>query len=182
MGLADLADVAVIVQATILVASLIAVGLQLREGNRLARASGLHALTTQAAEFSGQIVADEDVARLWYSRGHDLASDLDRIRYREILIQWLLIQENVYYQSQDGLLPQPVVDGWTVALHKAVRRHNFRLIDPKFEQWFPGPFGDHIAGLIDQEAPQVGAPHRKPIPTGKPDGPSEGSADGAASS
>src|SRR6185436_10381081 len=97
-----------IAQGVVVMLSLAFIIFQLRQSAQLARAANVQALTEQAAAFNAILYQDEKLCALWYSFGKDLEArperDIDRLRYREMLVQWLIMHQNIYYQSRRKLL------------------------------------------------------------------------------
>jgi len=150
MKLSDWADVSTVIQAIFVAISLIFILFQLRQGNKLARAANAQALAEQAAAFNALLYQDEKLAQLWYSGGknlEDLDKMVDKHRYRELIGQWLIFHENIYYQWRQGLLDKDIYDGWHNDLRFTVHRHNLSLITSNIEKYFPNKFGILITQL-----------------------------------
>ncbi|MBZ8183311.1 hypothetical protein [Oscillatoria salina] len=106
MSLQDLANISQIAQAVLVVVSLGFIWYQLREGVRLAKSENARSLAEQAGAFNSLLIQNADLAELWYSYGRKLEQDgeIDRLRYREMLVQWLIFHEYIYYQWKQKLL------------------------------------------------------------------------------
>lgn len=154
MSLSLLADLSTIIQAVFVAISLGFIWYQLRQANKLARAANVQALTEQAAAFNSLLYQDEKLAKLWYSSGENLektGNTADRQRYREMLVQWLIFHQNIYYQWQQGLLDKDIYIGWDVDLKFTVHRHNLAIVTKDIKSSFPGSFGAYIFKLQKEQ-------------------------------
>ena len=106
----DLANISQIAQAAFVVVSFGFIWYELRQSKKLAKAANTQSLAEHAASFNSLLIQNEKLAELWYSYGDKLdgASQCDRLRYREMLVQWLIFHENIYYQHRIGLLDQEI--------------------------------------------------------------------------
>jgi hypothetical protein len=147
--LKDYADIALITQAIVAVLALILVGLQLRQSNKLARAANANALVEQAIAFNTLLIEHEDLVDLWYNFPKAAGvSDIDKLRYREMLVQWLIIHENIYNQHSQGLLTEETYDPWKQDLVATMQKHG--ADDPRVLALFKGTFRDRIKTLHDE--------------------------------
>jgi len=146
MSLAELAQIASILEAIVVVISLIFIYLQLRQSNELARAEKAQSLVEHAGNFNLLLAQNPDLIKLWYSHGKTLESEVDLQRYRELLIQWIILHENVFYQHQKGLLDDSVYSPWQQDLKYTVQNHNMELI-AGLKDVFAKEFGEHIIRL-----------------------------------
>ena len=151
MSLTDLASVSTIAQAVLVIISLGFILYQLRQGTKLAKAANSQAIAEQALSFNSLLIEHSDVAGLWYSYGKGFPSTdkTNEYRYRELLVQWLILHENIYYQWKKGLLDTEIYTSWLEDLKYTVKEHNLKVISDDVRQFFPGKFGDHIVELRD---------------------------------
>lgn len=152
MGLEDWAFAATIGQFVLVAVSLFIIWFQLRYASKLARAANAQALAEQAGSFNALLIQDSEVARIWYSHGVDLDTDefqaiAARERYSELLVQWLIIHENVYYQKRKKLLDPEVYETWRRDLERTVKQHSLRELGCELTEIFTGEFGQHLLKL-----------------------------------
>ena len=149
MSLQDLANFSQVIQAILVVVSLVFIWYQLREGVRIAKSENARSLAEQAESFNSIIVQNADLAEIWYSYGQrlDQLSDTDRLRYREMLVQNLIFHEYVYYQWKRKLLDDDLYYSWSSYLEHIAQRHNFDVISSGIQNIFPGDFGKHLSQL-----------------------------------
>lgn len=113
--------------AGLVILSLILVLRQLRQNTELARAANAQALVEHAATLNTLLMQNAELAAIWYSAGKappDGPGKMVRERYREMLVQWLIFHENIFYQHQKELLDPVVYDSWSRDLRMTVKEHN----------------------------------------------------------
>ncbi|MES1241769.1 MAG: hypothetical protein ABUT39_09145 [Acidobacteriota bacterium] len=167
MTLDDWASVSTIVQGLVVVVSVGFIMYQLRQTTRLAKAANVQSLTEQAAAFNSLLFEHPELAELWYSYGRDIksADKADFLRHREMLVQWLIMHQNIYYQWKRDLLGSAIYDGWRQDLEATIRDHNVAVVDSDLERFFPGEFGKHLVeiskAVAGQSRPKVPYDERK---------------------
>ena len=152
MTLADLANISTIAQAILVIISLGFIWYQLRQSTKLAKAANSQALVEHAASFNAMLIESSELAKLWYLFGQNLSDATSVVRYRELLVQWLIFHENIYYQWRKGLLDSETYNSWLEDLKHTVNNHNLELVSKDVRKIFPGKFGDHILELKDTVA------------------------------
>ncbi|NJO73674.1 MAG: hypothetical protein HC833_07890 [Leptolyngbyaceae cyanobacterium RM1_406_9] len=149
MTLQDLANISQIAQAILVIISLGFIWYQLREGVRLAKSENARSLAEQAEAFNALIIQNPDLAELWYSYGKTLekGGEINRLRYREMLVQNLIFHEYIYYQWKNKLLDDEIYRSWSSYLEHIVKRHNLDVISSGVQNIFPGDFGRYISQI-----------------------------------
>ncbi len=150
MKLADWSNIAQIAQAILVIVSLGFIVYQVRASYKLARASNTQSLTAHAASFNSLLIQNADIASIWYSYGKELDKESDALRYREMLVQWLIFHENIYYQWKNGLLDAEIYQSWEVDLKITIERHDLNSIGHDLKKLFPGNFGEHMDNLKNE--------------------------------
>ena len=141
-------EMATIAQAIMIPIAAIAVLTQWSQQNSLARASNAQALAAQAAEFNYKLLENEKGLELWYAFGKQpSATAVDKLRYREFLVQWLIFHENVYQQHKAGLLDDNLYKSWDVDLRYVVKNHDIKSVGFPLDQFFPTPYGAYLQTL-----------------------------------
>lgn len=144
------ANLAGIIQIPLVILSLILVLRQLGQNTELTRAANAQALVEHAATLNTLLMQDAELAAIWYSAGKtppDGPGKMVRERYREMLVQWLIFHENIFYQNQKGLLDPVVYDSWARDLRITVKEHNLSVVADNLEELFPSRFGRELAAL-----------------------------------
>lgn len=151
MTLEQWAYLSTIGQFILIFASVAAIWYQLRLGVKLAKAANGQSLAAQAGAFNALLIQDAAVARIWYSHGKGLDEPTfgpaARERYREMLAQWLIIHENIYYQKEKGLMDTDLYASWNADLKRTIKEHDLRVFDAPIESIFLGTFGGHIVDI-----------------------------------
>jgi hypothetical protein len=147
MSLEQLAYLSTIVQAVLVVISLLFIYFQLRQNTELARAANAQSLVEHAGSFNSMLIQNKDLATLWYSHGKDFKNPIDEQRYRELIVQWLIFHENIYYQHKKKLLDDVIYNSWRTDLKYTVQHHNLSALGQDWDTFFPGEFGHHLAQL-----------------------------------
>jgi len=147
MSLIELASWSTIIQAVVVIVSLFFIWVQLRQSSELAKASNVQSLVEHASSFNSMLIQNEDITRLWYGRGKNLKSISDKGRYRELLVQWLLFHENIFYQHRKGLLDSKIYKAWDEDLKFFVHTQHIEMVTKDWDGYFPGTFGKHIIEL-----------------------------------
>ena len=146
------ASISTIGQFVLVSVSIVVVLLQLRQGIKLKRAANAQALSEQACAFNTLLIQDSTVAKIWHSEGENLdAPEFQGVaaseRYRELLVQWLILHENIFYQHQEDLLDRGIYAAWDADLIATVAKHNLDLLAPDIKTVFPGAYGERLQKL-----------------------------------
>lgn len=152
MSLTDLANISTIAQAILVIVSLGFIWYQLRQSVGLAKAANSQALVEHAAAFNAMLIQNRELADLWYDYGQKFSDATSGRRYRELLVQWLIFHENIYYQWRTGLLDSEIYNSWLEDLKFTVENHNIDIVSKDVRTVFPGKFGAHILELKDAVA------------------------------
>jgi hypothetical protein len=152
MNLEGWAYAATIGQFVLVAISLFAIWYQLPQTTMLSRAANSQALAEHAGSFNSLLIQDSEVARIWYSYGQGLdREEFEAIaaieRYREMLVQWLIIHENIFYQNRERLLDRGIYESWCRDLERTVKQHNLRVFDSKLDELFSNQFGEYLVKL-----------------------------------
>ena len=152
MTLNDLASISTIVQTVLVVVSLVFIWYQLRDSTRLAKAANAQSLAEQAASFNALLYQDRELAELWIGGGWKLESmdEISKFRYREMLTQWLIFHENIFYQRKKRLLDLETYNAWNEDLKLTIKHHNLDVVSSNVENVFPGDFGNYLIQLKNQ--------------------------------
>lgn len=153
----DAAAIAQIAQAFLVVVSFAFIIYQLRQNINLTKASNAQQLAEQAAAFNALLYQDSKLCELWYSYGIniDSMSRIDQIRYREMIIQWIIFHENIHYQWKGKLLDKEIYHSWEKDLIATVYFHNIEPLFSDISVLFPNDFGRKVTGLINDKRARV---------------------------
>ena len=79
-------------------------------------------------------------------------NDVEKYRYTSVLIWWLILHENVYYQHQNNLLDNSVYHAWKHDLESFVLEQKLWNLWPTLIGSFHPNFADHVSELIEKHA------------------------------
>lgn len=139
-----------VIQTLLLVLSAGLVVYQLRQANKLARAANAQSLVAHAGTLNTLLMENAELAAIWYAAGKaspEVAGPMQRERYREMLVQWLIFHENIFHQNQLGLLDPAIYKAWDRDLAWTARDHDLSVLGEDILVFFPGDFGRHLVAL-----------------------------------
>lgn len=145
------ANVATVVEAFVVIVSVVFIWIQLRRQTELTKAANNQALVEIWSPFNLQLIQNEDLMRLWLNGAQNLkeADPLKRRQYQSLLIWYLLFHENIFYQHKKGLLDEVVYKTWKNSLEDFVKEHQLGLQWESLGDICQVEFRNHIAELIN---------------------------------
>ncbi len=152
MGNLDLADIATIAEAIFVIISVIFIAVQTWQTKRLAKTANTQSLVEISAPFNLQLIQDREMAEFWV-KGAELEADMDevdRYRYRSLLVWWLILHENIYYQRKQRLLDDKTYAPWKADLEQFVIEHHLETRWGKMRKNFQVEFADQVQMIIDK--------------------------------
>lgn len=150
--------IATIVQVPLVVVTLGVIWFQLRQATTLARAEHAQNTVAHASAFNLALAQDRDLARLWTSRGHGLTDPLDEARYGELLVQWLILHEMLFFQKEKRLIDDDLYAAWARDLKRTLAVHNVGLAAKDLADVFAPKFAAHASMLQRAGAPITPTP------------------------
>ncbi|GCE03175.1 hypothetical protein [Dictyobacter aurantiacus] len=150
MSLSDLASIAVIVQGTLFIVSIILVGYQLQENTKLVRAANTQKLVELSTPFYMQLAQSRELTEVWQRGGQRLneMDDVDRERYFSLLMCWLMLHENIYHQWRKKLIDKDTYASWTRDLEYFARRQHLERHWNNFGGYFEASFSEYVTTII----------------------------------
>ena len=153
MSLSDLANLATIVQGIFVIVSISFVWYQLRENTRLTKAANTQKFVELSSSFNMQLIQDRDMAKLWFqgAKEWDTMDEIDKGQYRELVVWWLLLHENIYHQWTKKLLDKETYMAWANDLKDFVSAQKLdqRLVQMKVN--LEPSFAEHISQLMVEQ-------------------------------
>jgi hypothetical protein len=156
MNLNAWAAVATIAQAVFLPVSLFFVWYQLKRQTKFIRAMNAQSLVELSSPFNLQLIQDRSFAQLWVqgaSRFKDM-DEVDRYRFKSLLIWWLILHENIFYQNEGKLVADEAYKPWDEDLKEFVRIMNLKDHWPGLKGVFQKSFAAHVDDLISLQTAQ----------------------------
>lgn len=151
--------IAAIVQTLVVVVSLYFIWRQVKEQTKLAtqqtdlaRVANVQSLVNLSSPYNLQLITDPNMARLWVEGAEKFETydEVDRFRYRQLLIWWLILHENVFYQRQKNLLDADIYKAWSWDLKFFIEKHRLDHHWTELEAAFQSEFCKHVEKLIKE--------------------------------
>ncbi len=104
MGILELGAIGELIGGVAVVASLVYVGLQIRQNTRDTRASNFHAITDSFNAINLQMAGNPELARIFEMGNRDLGSlsAQERVQYGFMFLAPFRVHETIFYQSRSG--------------------------------------------------------------------------------
>lgn len=146
----SLSKYASIFEAFGLVVALASISVQWAQDNRIAKAGHAQAIAEQAAEFHYKIIESETLTQLWYAYGKKENMTLtEKLQYRALLEQYLILHENAFMQHESGLLDERLYRTLNIDLKNSVRRHDLKALEQPLDVLLIPDFFEHLKTLMN---------------------------------
>jgi hypothetical protein len=159
--------VATIVQGIVVIISVIFIWRQIQLQTKqlslqteLAKAANTQALVGLSSPFNIDLIKDPQMAKFWIEGAEEFESysKVDKFRYETLLFWWLILHENVYYQTKKGLLEEVVYSTWEHDLRRFIKRQNLQVHWDGMKNLFQRDFVEHV-GQVMQDIRNEQASH-----------------------
>lgn len=140
-------EIASVVESFFVAVSVVLIVLQLRKQTELAQAANSQAAFELSSPFNIELIRDREFARLWM-QGPDLSDPLDKFRHESLVIWWLLLHENIFYQWKKGLLEEEAFLPWRRDLCAFAERVNLSADWPQLRPVYQTGFATYVEGLL----------------------------------
>jgi hypothetical protein len=147
VALGDATKIASIAESIFVIISVLLIVIQLRKQTELARAANSQKAFELSSPFNLELIRDRDFARLWL-KGPDASDELDQFRHETLLIWWLLLHENIYYQWKRGLLEKEAYLAWEQDLRDFVERTRLAQVWPTIQKFYQKTFAVHVSEIV----------------------------------
>src|SRR5450755_1500307 len=157
MSLSDLASIATIVQGIFVNVSISFIWYQLHETTRLTRAANTQNLMGLSSPFNLQLIQDREMATLWVNGAaqYDKMDTIDKRRYHELLIWWLMLHENIYHQQRERLVNKETYIAWTHDLEGFVTEQRLGQQWDRMKDFFEPSFAEHVSRIIANRSRKI---------------------------
>jgi hypothetical protein len=151
--------IATIVQTLVVVISLYFIWRQVQQQTKqvkqqtdLARIANVQSLVSLSSPYNLELIKDPNMARFWVEGAEKFEDycELDKFRYKQLLIWWLILHENIFYQKKEGLLDDNIFATWTRDLKLFIQKHRLEHRWPDLEVAFEHKFREYVIGLIEE--------------------------------
>lgn len=155
-----LASIATITEAIAVVVSVFFIWRELHENTRLTKAANSQSLVELSSPFNLQLIQDRQMAEFWVlgPQNYKAMDEVDKYRYQALLVWWLILHENIFYQKGNNLLDESTYKGWDNDLKVFVRHHHLWLHWNTIGKNFYIKFADHVNSLIEEFQPTTENP------------------------
>lgn len=151
--------IATIVQTVVVVISLYFIWRQVQQQTRLitqqtnlARIANVQSLVGLSSPYNLELIKDRDMARFWVEGAEKFETydEVDKFRHQQLLIWWLILHENVFYQKQKNLLDEDIFATWSRDLKFFIAKHRLEYHWPKLEAAFQSEFSKYVDQVIKE--------------------------------
>jgi hypothetical protein len=149
------ADIATVVEAIVVTVSIVFIWKQLKQQTKLIKIANTQALVDISSPFNLELIKDSKMAALWVrgSKDYGTFDEVGQYQYKSLLIWWLIFQENIFYQSREGLLDEKIYASWDYDLRFFVRQQNLRERWDELKDAFQVEFRDYVTSRINEAMP-----------------------------
>jgi hypothetical protein len=150
MSWQDVAALATIAQAIVVIATLVFVGLQMRQQTHLARNANSQALVELSYPINLEILRDEKIAHLWVHgwREYSTYDDVKKYQFEVLLITILNLYANFYHQWRRGLLNKDLWLACERDIEDFLRTQHLELFWDKIKDSFDQEFKERVSLMI----------------------------------
>ena len=144
--------IAAIVQTFVVVISLYFIWRQVRQQTDLARIANVQSLVGLSSPYNLELIKDPNMARFWVEGAEkfETYNEVDKFRYQQLLIWWLILHENIFYQKQKDLLDDDIFATWSHDLKMFIAKHRLEYHWPRLEAAFQSEFRKYVDRLIKE--------------------------------
>jgi hypothetical protein len=130
--------------------------LQLRQQTRLAKVANTQSLVELSSPFNLQLIQDPQMAEYWVHGAEKYQSfdPVEQYRYKSLLIWWLILHENIFFQWKSGLLDRAIYESWQYDLESFVL-YQLRERWPDLKVNFQPDFVRHVEELVRKSHPKI---------------------------
>jgi hypothetical protein len=151
LTLVDVTNVATIMGSLSLVVSVWLLFRELRENNKLTRAANTQTLVELSSPFFLGLIQDRNMAEIYLrgARALEEMDEVDRYRYKSLIVWWLVFHENIYYQWRNGLLDHHSYKPWANDLKTFIALQKIGALWEEMRYLFQDEFAEHISEILE---------------------------------
>lgn len=149
--------VATFIQTFVVVISLLFIWHQVRLQTKLALIANTQTLVSLSSPFNLEIAKDPAMAALWVNgcQDYDAYTLVDKCRYKYLLIWWLNLYENIYFQSKNKLLDAETHKSWEADLKIFIDSQNLGRHWVELKAPLQNRFCKYVEELMKEEPTEV---------------------------
>ncbi len=159
MNLEQAANIATIFEAVAVIASLIFIGLQIRQSTKLAKATNIQSLVSLSSPFNLLLAQDRKLAEVWLkgSKQFSKLDEVDKTRYMFLLFHSMTLQEHIFYQWEKRLIAEENYLSWQRSFESFVKEHNLWLHWDAIKDFYEGSFSAYVENLVSISKSEIQA-------------------------
>ncbi|MBN1428299.1 MAG: hypothetical protein JXB07_07935 [Anaerolineae bacterium] len=144
MNIQMIANIATILEAIAVIASLIFIAAQIQQNTRLTRVANAQSVVENARVLATALAQDRQLAELWITgiKHYDDLDSVDQYRFLGFLTYLLNMHENAYYQLTENLLDERVYSPYESELkalaESGVLPRHWMALRSQFQSEFAG--------------------------------------------
>lgn len=130
--------------------SLIFIAIQLNQQTKLTRAGNSLSFVNLSSDFTSKIINDDALITIWYA-GNTFATftDVQKLKYKQLIDWWLTFYDNVIYQHKCGLLDEDAYNAWITDMELFIQK---RLLATVWND-LKGSYGAEFVQRINKMLP-----------------------------
>jgi hypothetical protein len=151
LTLQDVTNIATIMGSLSLVVSVWLLFRELRDTNKLTRAANTQSLVDLSSPFYLGLIQDRQMAEIYLrgARALEEMDEVDRYRYKSLIVWWLVFHENIYYQWRNGLLDHHSYKPWANDLKSFIALQKIEPLWEEMKHLFQDEFTSHIGEILE---------------------------------
>ena len=149
--------IATIAEAVFVVISVIFIWYEVRQNTKMTKSANTQAFFGLVSPVNLQLAQDRQLAQLWLEGATDFdkLDKIDKERYRYLLFNALTFHENIFYQSETGLIDSDIHGSWDRSLAAFVSQHKLGALWEDIKGFYHPKFSEHVDGIINNVSQQT---------------------------
>lgn len=154
------ANISTVVQAVLVVVSLVLIFVQLKKQTDLARTANTQSLVALVSPFNLELAQNPTMARLWpiTETEWEKLNDVEKQQYESMLRWWFIFYENLFFQNECGLLNDKIFTAWKTDLDVFVEEQLVEKYWQGLSKKYHQTFVDHLNSRVRQKMARRAAP------------------------
>jgi hypothetical protein len=145
------ANIASVIEAIVVLVSLYFIWRQLRQQTELTKIANTQNLVELSSPFNLQLIQDRNMAELWVEGAQEFGTydEIKKYQYNSLLVWWLILHENIFYQKKRGLLDKEIYASWDYDLKVFVKKQQLHERWWMLKDAFQSDFSDYVVKVIE---------------------------------